>query len=56
MLEKEPLAEGGEEKEWRRELQVMLVMGFKAEIQLMSGRRGGLEEWLEGRLREELGR
>ena len=55
MLEKEALAEGGEEEEWRRELQVMLVVGFKAEIQLMSGRRGGLEGWLEGRLKEALG-
>ena len=42
-----------EEKEWRRELQVMLTLNVKAEIQILSERagggpgRGGLESWLD---------
>ncbi|MCJ1354521.1 MAG: hypothetical protein MMC33_004510 [Icmadophila ericetorum] len=51
MLEKEILRK---EAEWRKEIQVMLMLGFKAEIQLMCGRRGGLESWLEQRLQDQL--
>ena len=50
MLEKEVFADEGPETEWRRELQVMLMLDVKAEIQLLSGREGGLEAWLEGKL------
>ena len=50
MLGKGVCAEGGEEREWRRELQVMLMMNYKTEIQILSGRMGGLEEWLERKL------
>jgi meiotic recombination protein SPO11 len=38
------------EVEWRRELQVMLMLNIKAEIQLQSGRPGGLEGWLENKI------
>lgn len=37
----------GLEAEWRRELQVMLMLGVKAEIQILSEGVGGLEEWLD---------
>jgi len=40
-----------QEEEWRRELQVMLMLNMKAEIQILgSGDR--LEHWLDRRLRE----
>ena len=38
------------EEEYRRELQVMLILNMKAEIQLLSGRQGGLEAWLESKI------
>jgi meiotic recombination protein SPO11 len=49
MLEKDIFGEEGREKEWRRELQVMLVLNFKAEIQILSSGEG-LEGWLDGKL------
>ncbi|KAG9245941.1 Spo11/DNA topoisomerase VI subunit A [Calycina marina] len=52
ILGRETFDEGGE---WRREVQVMLMLGVKAEIQILSQRGGGLERWLDGRLVEELG-
>ena len=42
------------EEEWKRELQVMLMIGFKAEIEILSERLGGLEGWAERKLSEEL--
>ena len=54
MLERGTFAEEGLEVGWRRELQVMLMLNVKAEIQLLSGREGGLERWLEDRLKESL--
>ncbi|KAI9775434.1 MAG: hypothetical protein M1839_001129 [Geoglossum umbratile] len=40
-----------EEAEWRREMQVMLFLNVKAEIQVVSGfGRVGLRAWLEGRV------
>jgi meiotic recombination protein SPO11 len=42
MLEREQFAEGGAELEWRRELQIMLMLNVKAEIQLLEARAGGL--------------
>jgi len=46
MLEREVFAECGPEPEWRREVQVMLVLNLKAEIQLLETRPGGLTKWL----------
>lgn len=54
MLEKDIFAEDGPEVGWRRELQVMLMLNVKAEIQLLNGREGGLERWLEEGLKESL--
>ncbi|MCJ1365766.1 hypothetical protein MMC16_004891 [Acarospora aff. strigata] len=54
MLERPTFAEHKPERSWRRELQVMLMLNTKAEIQLMSGREGGLEKWLETKLLVEL--
>lgn len=50
MLEKALLEENGAEREWRRELQVMLMVGVKAEMELLAERGGGLEGWLGGKL------
>lgn len=50
MLERPTFAENGPEPIWRRELQIMLMLNTKAEIQHLSGREGGLEEWLQDKL------
>ena len=50
MLESGPCAEDGGEQEWRRELQVMLMLNHKAEIELLDQGQGGLSEWLKERL------
>lgn len=50
MLEKELLGEEGRESEWRRELQVMLMLNSKAEIQILSSAEGGLKRWLDAKL------
>jgi meiotic recombination protein SPO11 len=42
MLEREHFSEGGAIPEWRRELQVMLMLNIKAEIQVLEARPGGL--------------
>jgi meiotic recombination protein SPO11 len=47
MLKREQFAEGGAEPEWRRELQVMLMLNVKAEIQLLEARPGGLAACLK---------
>lgn len=53
MLEKsECLREGGGEGEWRRELQVMLMLGVKAEMEVLGERVGGVKGWVEERLLE----
>ncbi|TAQ87210.1 hypothetical protein B7494_g4466 [Chlorociboria aeruginascens] len=49
MLGKETFSEEGMEMEWRRELQVMLLMNLKAEIQIL-GNGEELESWLNGKL------
>jgi len=54
MLERPTFAEDGPEPIWRRELQIMLMLNTKAEIQHLSGREGGLEEWLQDKLLVEL--
>ena len=50
MLRKHPLLEHGPEAVWRSELQVMLMLGLKAEMELLEDRDGGLEKWLEKKL------
>jgi meiotic recombination protein SPO11 len=47
ILAKDFCATGGVEAEWRRELQVMLTLNLKAEIQLLNARPGGLDGWLQ---------
>jgi meiotic recombination protein SPO11 len=43
----------GEVDELRAELQKMLMLNIKAEMQILGGREGGLVQWLERRLGEE---
>lgn len=53
MLERgEGLQEGGAEKEWRRELQVMLMLNIKAEMEILAEREGGVTGWVEEKLLE----
>ena len=47
MLQREEVRK---ESEWVRELQLMLMLNTKVEIQFLSSRPGGLERWLEQRL------
>ncbi|KAL9629663.1 MAG: hypothetical protein Q9164_006780, partial [Protoblastenia rupestris] len=44
------LAEGGSETEWRRELQVMLMLSVKAEMEILAERNGGVGGWVETEL------
>jgi meiotic recombination protein SPO11 len=46
MLGRPPCDEGGDEPEWRRELQLMLMVNKKAELQLLERTEGGLAGWL----------
>lgn len=48
-------AEEGEEPEWRREVQVMLVLNLKAEMEVLAEREGGVEGWVERKLGERIG-
>ena len=50
MLEGERYMEDGPEIEWRRELQTMLMLGYKAEIELLAQGDGGLQAWLKEKL------
>lgn len=52
MLEWDLLAETGPEPTWRRELQTMLMLNVKAEMQILEERPGGLAAWLEEELQE----
>ena len=54
MLEKPALRETGGESEWRRELQVMMMIGFKAEMEIVDGREGGIAKWIDSMLTAEL--
>lgn len=49
MLEKELFDEKGKEDDWRRELQVMLMLNIKAEIQIL-GNGERLGKWLDENL------
>lgn len=50
MLDWPHITEGSAEADWRRELQVMLVLGYKAEIQLVESLPGGMVAWIMGRM------
>ena len=56
MLEKEICEESGVEEEWRRELQVMLMLNAKVEMEILGEWEGGVQAWLEERLSEEIER
>lgn len=49
------MTENGMEREWRRELQVMLMLNVKAEMELLDEREGGLEDWVEDSLLARMG-
>ncbi|KAH4155448.1 hypothetical protein HBH43_212630 [Parastagonospora nodorum] len=46
MLEWDLCAEGGPEEDWRHELQAMLMLNTKAEMQILDELPGGLVSWL----------
>ena len=55
MLESsEVVSEGGLEQSWRRELQVMLILGVKAEMEALSKKDDGLVDWVEYELLGEV--
>lgn len=51
MLRNSPVwAVGGPEPEWRTELQQMLMLNVKAEIELLYEQDGGLEAWINRKM------
>ena len=44
--------EDGSEEEWRRELQVMLMLNVKAEMESLGEREGGVDGWVDEKLLE----
>lgn len=50
MLCKQPCLEDGPQNELRRELQVVLMLNLKAELELLESEDGGLGGWLLGQL------
>lgn len=51
MLDKNPVwAVDGPEPEWRVELQRMLMLNLKAEIEVLYQRTGGLEGWIDRKM------
>ncbi|KAF2422183.1 DNA topoisomerase IV, alpha subunit [Tothia fuscella] len=48
MLEKQLFGEDGPEQEWRVEVQRMLMLNVKAEIQVLEAGPGGLVGWMKG--------
>ena len=55
MLERmEHLQESGAEEEWRRELQVMLMLNVKAEMEVLEEREGGVKKWVDEKLLENV--
>jgi len=44
------MAEDGCEPEWRRQLQVMLMLDVKAELQLLEAAQGGIVRWVAERV------
>lgn len=55
MLEWNIMKENGLETEWRTELQVMLMLNFKAEMEFLGELEGGIEKWVEEKLVFEVG-
>lgn len=55
MLEWGVCAEDGAELAWRRELQTMLILNVKAEMQMLEELPGGLAVWLENELEARQG-
>lgn len=56
MLGKEICDENGVEQEWRRELQVMLMLNTKMEMEILREREGGVKRWIEESLSREFSR
>ncbi|KAI5290134.1 hypothetical protein KEM54_002357 [Ascosphaera aggregata] len=55
MLSNSPVfAEDGPETGWRRELQVMMLLGVKAEIEALYDLDGGIDEWLDVKLKKAI--
>ncbi|RHZ68170.1 hypothetical protein CDV55_104697 [Aspergillus turcosus] len=51
MLSNNPVwAENGPEQEWRAELQQMLMLNLKAEIEILYDRQEGLEGWIDRKM------
>lgn len=50
MMKKKFLKKSDQDKEWTRELQVMLMLGLKAEMELLGNLNKGLEAWVERKL------
>jgi meiotic recombination protein SPO11 len=51
MLQNNPVwSSDGPEPQWRAELQQMLVLNFKAEIEVLYDCNGGLEGWIDRRM------
>lgn len=51
MLSNNPVwAEDGPEQEWRAELQQMLMLNLKAEIEILYNRQEGLEGWINKKM------
>lgn len=50
MLDWPHIEESSANTDWRRELQVMLVLGYKAEIQLVESQPGGMVAWIMDRM------
>ncbi|KAF2023648.1 DNA topoisomerase IV, alpha subunit [Setomelanomma holmii] len=55
MLEWDLCAEDGPEQSWRRELQTMLMLNIKAEMQILDEMPGGLVSWLSIKLGKACG-
>lgn len=52
MLSKNPVwAVDGPEPEWRVELQRMLMLNVKAEVEILYDREDGLEKWIDREMR-----
>ncbi|KAL8804164.1 MAG: hypothetical protein Q9182_002706 [Xanthomendoza sp. 2 TL-2023] len=54
MLGQETYEIDGTEPDWRRELQVMLMLNLKVEMEILSNREGGVSGWVEDKLLEGL--
>jgi len=54
MLENSPgLVEEGGNAIWRREMQVMLMLNIKAEMEILADREGGIARWSDHKLMQE---